>query len=145
MGIVGFWTKKILKPLLQAFASIIPLILLIRVDGSWIVNQISMTIDATLLVTGPRINDRSVGQHGPSLLRDMDQVPVAFLALLILKGGIRLLTIVVVIVFVLGEMNHDILDAMECLGIEEINGVVWGREVTIHAVCHKSLGIVDMG
>ena len=34
---------------------------------------------------------------------------------------------------------------MRRFGVKEVEGVVRGREVTIHAVRHESLGVVHMG
>jgi len=42
-------------------------------------------------------------------------------------------------------MNDDIFDAVHGFGIKEIKGVMGGRKMTVHAVCHKALGVVDMG
>jgi len=70
---------------------------------------------------------------------------MAFLTLLVLEGGISLLAIFFVIIFFLEKMYNNILDAMCGLGIEKIKGVVRSRQMAVHAVCHKSLGIIYVG
>ena len=103
-----------------------------------------MAIHTSLLIAGPGIQYRPVGQHGPSLVWDMKDISMAFLALLVLEEGIGLLTISFVIVFLLEEMYNDILDAVRSFGIEEVKGVVGSREMTVHTVRHKSLGVVHV-
>ena len=52
---------------------------------------------------------------------------MAFLALVVLEGGVCLLTILFVIVFIQNkDMHEQILDAVRRLGIEEVNGVMGG-------------------
>lgn len=87
-----------------------------------------MAIDALFLIPGPGIHDRPVGQHGPSFVRDMEDISMAFLALIVFKRGIRLLTIFLMIVFIQQkDMGKEILDAVPCLGIKEVKGVMRGR------------------
>ena len=42
-------------------------------------------------------------------------------------------------------MKDHILDTMKGFGIEELIGILRCREMAIHAIGHKSLGIVGMG
>jgi len=46
---------------------------------------------------------------------------------------------------VLCKMDINIFEAVHGFGVEKIDSVMRGREVTVHAVRYKSLGIVDMG
>jgi hypothetical protein len=116
---------------------------LVEVPG--VVNQVLVAVHAFLLVTRTGIQDGSVGQHGATFIGYIEDISMTFLALLILEGGIGLLAILLVVVFLLDKVGDDILYAVECLGIKEIKGVVGGREVAVHTVCHKALGIIDMG
>lgn len=86
-----------------------------------------------------------MGQHGAPLIRDVENIPVAFLALLIFKRGIGGLARLVMVIFIHGEMDDDVFDAMGRFCIEEIEGVMGGREMAVHAISHKPLGIVYMG
>jgi hypothetical protein len=108
-------------------------------------DQISMAIHTSLLIAGPGIQYRPVGQHGPSLVWDIKDISMALLALLVLEEGISLLAISFVIVFLLEEMYNHVLDAMRSFGIEELKGVVGSREMTVHTVRHKSLGVIHVG
>jgi hypothetical protein len=108
-------------------------------------HKVSMTVDALLLIARSRVDHSAVSKHCASLVGYVKNVPVAFLALLILKRGISSLSVLFVIVFILEKVNQDILGAMECLGVEKIEGVVWGRKMTVHTVGYESLRIVYMG
>ena len=126
-------------------APVISLILFIGVKLFGIVNQVPVAVHALLFVAGPGIDHRLMSQHSSALVWNVEKVAVALLALFILKGSIGLLTVLVVIVLALNEMKDDIFSAMEGLRIEEVKCIVWGRKVTIHAVCYKPLGVVHMG
>jgi len=119
-------------------------ILFILVKLSGVVHKILMAIYAPFLVTGPGIDNRPMGQHGSSFVRDVQKVAVALLALLIFKGGISSLAVTIMVVGLLGKMNDNVFNAVGGLGVEEVECIVRGRQVTIHAVGHKALGIVDM-
>jgi hypothetical protein len=108
-------------------------------------DKVSMAVGAAFLITGPRVQYRAVGQHGAPLVRNVEDIPVTFLALLILERDIGLFAVFFVVVFILDEMDHDVLYPVCRFGVEEIEGVVGSREVAIHAVSHKPLGVVHMG
>ena len=58
---------------------------------------------------------------------------MAFLALIVLEGRIRLLTIFLVIIFIQNkDVREQIFDAVPCFGIEKVKGVMGGREMTVH-------------
>ena len=69
---------------------------------------------------------------------------MAFLALVILKGGIGFTSLFFVVILALEKVEEDVLGTVPGFGIEEVKGVVWRRQMAIHAVGHKSLGIVHM-
>jgi hypothetical protein len=108
-------------------------------------NKVFVAIHATLFIAWPGINDRSVGEHGTSLVWDIKDVSMAFLALFIFKRGIGSLAVLFMIIGFLGKMNDDIPDAMHGLGIEEVVGIMGGRQMAVHAVGHESLGVIHMG
>ena len=85
-----------------------------------------MAIHAPFLIPGSGIYYRSVGEHGPTFIRDIQDIAMAFLALFIFKRGIGCEPVFLVVVFILGKMNNDVLDAVRCLGVEKIEGVLWG-------------------
>jgi hypothetical protein len=105
-------------------------------------NQVLVAIHAALFITGSGIYDRSVGQHGPAFVWNIKYISMAFLALLVLKGGIGLLAVLFMIIRVLGKMNDNIPDPMHGLGIEEVICIIGSWQMTVHAVSHKPLGIV---
>lgn len=104
-----------------------------------------MAVHALLLVTWSGVDYRPMGQHRPTFVRNIEKVAVAFLTLFVFKGCIRLIAILLMIVSLLGEMNDNVFNAMESLGVEEVKRIVGGRQVTVHAVGYKTLGVVDMG
>ncbi len=110
-------------------------------------NQIFMAIHTFLFIPWSCIQNRSMCQHGPPFVGYMKDVAMAFLTLFIFKRCVCLLFLQGMIIFVhiLCKMNVNIFDAVYCFGVKKIECVVRGRKVTIHAVCYKSLGIVDMG
>ena len=69
---------------------------------------------------------------------------MTFLALVILERGVGLLPLFFVVILALEKMDEDVLGAVKGLGIEKVKGVVRGRQMTIHAVGHKSLFIVHV-
>jgi len=86
-----------------------------------------------------------MGQHCAPLIRNVKNIPVAFLALLIFEGSIGRHAVFFVVVFPPEEMDDDVLDPMKGLGIEKIERVMGRREVAIHTIRHKTLGVVDVG
>ena len=62
--------------------------------------QIFMAIHASLLIAGTRVDHGLVSQHGAPFIRDVEDVSMAFLTLLILEAVIGLLTVFFVIIFV---------------------------------------------
>ena len=120
-------------------------ILFILVKPSGIMDQVPMAVHAAFFIAWPCVKHRSVGKHGPPFVRNIEDISMAFLTLLVLEGGISLLAIFFVIIFFLEKMYNNILDAMCGLGIEKIKGVVRSRQMAVHAVCHKSLGIIYVG
>ena len=85
-------------------------------------------------------------QHGPPFVRYIKNVAMTFLALLILKGSVGLffLQSMIVKAHVLCKMNINIFEAVHGFGVEKIDSIVRGREVTVHTVRYKTLSIVDM-
>jgi hypothetical protein len=86
-----------------------------------------------------------MGQHRSTFVRNIEKVAVAFLTLFVLKRRIGFIAILLMIVSVLGEMNDNVFNAMERLGVEEVQRIVRGRQVTVRAVGYKTLGVVDVG
>jgi hypothetical protein len=100
--------------------------LLVLIGWSGVVNKVSVAVYTLFGIAGPGINDRSVSQHGPPIVRDIQKIAMALLALLILEGSIGLFTVFFMIVGLLGEMNEYVLHAMHGLGIEKVEGIVRG-------------------
>ena len=129
---------------LQTDTTIMVPILLILIDVSGVVNKVPVAVHTLFGIAWPGIDHRPMGQHGPPFLRDVKQIPVALLALLVLEGSIGLLAVFFMIVCVLREMNGNVLHAIPGLGVEKVHGIVRSGQVTIHAVGHKALGVVHM-
>lgn len=104
-----------------------------------------MAIHAPFLIARPGIDHIAMRQHGSPLVRNIEKVTVAFLALLILERGIGNTPLLLVVIGAAKKMDDDVFDTVGCLGIEKIKGIMRCGEVTVHAVGHKSLFIVGMG
>ena len=70
---------------------------------------------------------------------------MTLLALFVVKTGIGLLPGLFVVVFSPHEVDDDILDAVRRLGVEKVEGIMGSGKVAVHAVRHKTLGVIDMG
>lgn len=88
-----------------------------------------------------------MGQHGTPFVRNVKDVAVTFQALLVFERSVGMFPLDLMIVRFrsLHEMDEDILDAVGRFGIEKIDGIVGGGEVTIHTIRHEPLGVIDMG
>jgi hypothetical protein len=104
-----------------------------------------VAVHTALFISWSGVQYGPVGQHGPSFLGKIEDVPMAFLALLILKGGIGLKTVLLVVILLHEEMNDNVFDAVGGLRVKEIEGIMGCGKVAVHAVCHEALGIVHMG
>jgi hypothetical protein len=75
----------------------------------------------------------------------MKDISVAFLALIVFEGGIGLLAILFVIIFIQNkDVYEQILHTVPRFGVKEIKSVMGGGEMTVHTVGHKSLGVIGM-
>jgi len=133
-----------LSALSKAQSAIGLLILLVVVKFPPVVHQVLMTIHALLFIAGPGIHDRPVRQHGAPIVGNIKKIAMAFLALDVFKRRIGGPAVLVMIIFILNKMDKNIFDAVPGLGIKEIKRVVRCRQMTVHAVGHKSLGVIDM-
>lgn len=106
-----------------------------------------MAVDASLFISLPGVQYRSVGEHGAPFIRDVQNISMAFLALLVFKRSVGDLALLFVIVGIgaLSKVNDDIFNAVGGFSVKEIKGVMGGREMAIHAICNKALGVIDMG
>jgi hypothetical protein len=41
-------------------------------------------------------------------------------------------------------MGDNVLNAVKCFHVEEVDRIMRGRKMAVHAVCDKTLEIVDM-
>jgi len=108
-------------------------------------NQWAMAIHTFFLIARSRVDHGSMSQHCASFIRYIQQVSMALQALLVFKRRIGSFAVFGLIVFTLNEMNKDIFNTMKSLLVEKIKGVVGGRQMAIHAIGHKTLGVVNMG
>ncbi len=121
--------------------------LLVIVMVPLVVDEVIVTVHALLLHAGHGVENLLVGEHGPTVARKILDVAVAFEALGVLEGCVSLAAIfgpVVVVGGVHHEMGNHVFDPVEGLHIEEVDGVVGGREMAVHAVRHEALPVVDV-
>ena len=104
-----------------------------------------MAVYTTFFVSFPGIHHIPVGQHGTSFIRDVEEITMAFLTLLVLERGISIFPSLYVIIFVLEEVDNDVFHTVKGLGVKKVDGTLGGGKVTIHAIRHKALGVVGMG
>jgi hypothetical protein len=83
-------------------------------------DQIVMAIDAFFFITRTGVNHRPVGQHGAALVGHVQQVAVAFLALVVVESGIGRFPGLLSVVFTLYEMNRHVFDAVVGFGKEKV-------------------------
>ena len=108
-------------------------------------HQIPMTIKTAQLIPRPRIEYRPMGQHGPAFIRHMDDVLVAFEALLIFYGSIGLLPALLMIVWAHEKVGRHVFEAVEGLGVKKVERVLWRGKMTVHADRYEALTVVDVG
>ncbi len=104
-----------------------------------------MKIHTPFLISPPRVDHITMGQHGPPLIGNIEKIPMALLALLVLERGIGNAPLLLVVICPAHKMDDNVLYAMCRLCIEKIEHICRGRQVTIHAISHKSLSVVGMG
>lgn len=106
-----------------------------------------MAVNALFFIPRPGIQNIPMGKHCPAPVRDIKDVPMAFLTLLVGKGCICFLPLqrVIVLTHVTGKMKEDVFDAMGGFRVEKIERIMGRREMAVHAVRDKPLGIVDVG
>jgi hypothetical protein len=85
-----------------------------------------------------------MGKHGTAFVWNIQYVAMALHALFVIEGVVGRLAVFGVIVFSSQEMDHHILNAVKGFGVEEVKGVMGRRQMAVHAVGDKSLGIVDV-
>ena len=108
-------------------------------------DKVPVTVNTLFLITRSCIDHRTMGEHGAPLIRDEKDVPVTFLALVVAERGVGSLPVFLVVIFVLEKVDKDVFGSVEGLGVKKIKGVVGGGKMAVHAVGHKSLGIIYMG
>ena len=79
-----------------------------------------MTINALLFVSRPGIDHVTVSQHGAAFIRDVQEIAMTFLALVVREGGVSFLPLLLVIILLLKEVDEKVLDAVKGLGVEEL-------------------------
>lgn len=108
-------------------------------------NQVIMAVDTFFFVSWFWVNNSSMRQHGSPFVRDIQQIAMALLALLVFKRVIRCLTGFAMVIFTHEQMSGNIFQSMRRFGIEKVDGILRRWQMTIHTVRHKSMGVVCMG
>ena len=86
-----------------------------------------------------------MGQHGSPFIRDIQNIAVTFLALRVFKGCIGAITALFPIIGPIGKVDEYIFDAVDRLCIKKVHCILGGRQVAVHTIRDKSLGVVYMG
>jgi hypothetical protein len=79
-----------------------------------------VTVHTLFLIT----NHVTVSQHGAAFVRDVQEIAMAFLALVVGEGGVCLLPLLLVIILLLKEVDENVLGAMKSLSVEELKGIL---------------------
>jgi len=85
---------------------------LVSVGFQSIVYEIAMTVRAPLFISRARIQNRTMCKHSAPLLRNIEDISMTFLTLRVLDGFVGPFTIAIMVVRILDEMGHHILDAV---------------------------------
>jgi hypothetical protein len=104
-----------------------------------------MTINALLFIAGPGINHVTVSQHGAAFIRDVQEIAMAFLALLVFERGVSFLPLLFMIILFLIKVDENVLGTMKGLGVEELQGILGRWQMAVHAVGHETLLVVHVG
>ena len=107
-------------------------------------NKVPVTVHALFFIALSCVEDFAVGQHCSPFIWYMEDIPVAFQTLVVFKRGIGLFTILFVIILILNKMYDYIFDPVGRLCIKEIKCVVGGRQMAVHTIRDKALGIVNV-
>jgi hypothetical protein len=112
-----------------------------------IVNQVPVAVHALFLIAFSGIEYSPVCQHSASFVWDVKNIAVALLALIVgeIRIGFFFLQCVVIVAHILGKMNIDVFNAVGGFSIKKVEGVMRSRQVTIHAIGHEAVGVVDVG
>ena len=108
-------------------------------------NQVPVAVNTLFFIPFSRIYNGFMGKHCPAFVRYIEYVPVAFHTLGVFKRFIGLGTIFIPVVGAIDKMDKYILNAMGGFGVKEIDHILGRRQVAIHAVGRKPLGVIDMG
>ena len=101
--------------------------MLVLIKFPLIVNQILMAIHTFLLIPGTRIDYGLVCQHGTPLVRNIENIPMAFSALFIFEIGIGFLAVFFVIILPTNKMKDQVFEAVKGLGEKEFIGILRSR------------------
>jgi hypothetical protein len=106
-----------------------------------------MTIHALFLISWKGVHHCPMGEHGASFVGNIEQITMAFFALVVGERCIGHISIFLMIVGfgTLGKMDHDIFDTVKCFGIEKGEGLMGSRQMAIHAIRDEPLAVIDVG
>jgi hypothetical protein len=108
-------------------------------------DQITVAVHATVLRTGPGKKNRTVSQHCSPFIRQIEDVPVTLLTLVVFKRSVSYFPVFFMIKGLFSEVRQHILDTVKSLGVEKGEGVLGCRQVAVHTISHEPLAIIDVG
>jgi len=86
-----------------------------------------------------------MGPHGAAAVGHVQNVTVALLALIVAESGIGSLAGLFAIVLATHEVDGYILEAVIGLGEKELEGILRGGQMAIHAIHNDAGGVIRMG
>jgi hypothetical protein len=110
-------------------------------------NQIPVAVHALFLIALSGIKNSPVCQHGAPFIWNIKNIAMAFLTLVVGERGIGFffLQCMVIPARILCKMNVDVFNAVSGFGVKKVEGIMRGRQVTIHAIGYEAVGVVDVG
>lgn len=110
-------------------------------------NQIPVAIKTLLLITLARVDYSPMSKHGTSLSGYKKDVAMTLQTLIILYGKISPFSgfFPAIGIGAFHEVDDYIFGTMQGFCVEEFYDVMRCRQMTVHAVGHKSLAVVNMG
>lgn len=70
---------------------------------------------------------------------------MTLLALGVFKRRIGFHSVFRAIIFILGKMDNDVLDAMNRFSVEKVDHILGRGKMAVHTIGNKSMGVIEVG
>ena len=107
-------------------------------------NKILVAIDTVFLIARPWVHYCLMRQHRTALIRDVNDISMAFQALIIFNGCISHLPVLVMVIIRPQKMYEYVFYAVDCFSVKKVHRIVRRGQMAIHTICHKPLRIIDV-